>query len=511
MTTPEIRVPVLVAGGGLAGLSTAAFLGLHGVPALLVERHPGTSIAPRATGQHPRTMEHLYPLGINDEVRSKPGVRGNRWRIVTGEGFGRREFDSRKPQEDLDVSRLSPVGWGMATQQQIEPMLLRRARELGADVRFSTELVSFTQDDDEVRAVIRERSGAETVVLADYLVAADGHRGMIRKQLGIGTHSSSPRWNRVLHQSLTIVFDADLRDALPEDEALLYYLRRDDFTGVFVTTEVPDRHVLGLESSDPVDEEKARDLIRMVVNEPDLEPSIVQQATWDMASMAADSFRSGRTLLVGDAAHIIPPTGGWGGNTAIGDGAELAWKLAAVVRGEAGDALLDTHEPERQPVAEALVGQSLRNYVTRMAPGMGYDGLPEEIDPIHLIFGFRYSSSAVLTDETWTPGMFDPDEIRGLPGSRAPYFVLADGRTTLDLFGRSWVLLTGSREWLDAPVPVHVVGDPFPALYGVSSEGAVLVRPDGVIAWKSLGLPGDPAGGVKSALNRLLSRVPAEV
>lgn len=503
----------------MAGLTCAAFLGLHGIQPVLAERHEGTSIEPRAIGQHPRTLEHLYPLGVVEEIRTRPGRVCNRWRIVAGEGFGGREFSSRRPQEDLSASHLSPVGWGMATQQQIEPILREAAVKQGAHLWFSTEMVSYEQTADGVTAVLRDvRSGEEQRVRARYLVAADGHRAKIRRAEGVGTHSVHERWNRVLHTSLSIVFDADLRSLVPPGDALLYYFKRDDIARTFVTTEIPDRHVLGVEAAAPLPEAECVELIRTVVRIPDLPVKIVAQHRWEMAALAADRYRSGRVLFIGDAAHVIPPTGGWGGNTAIGDAVELAWKLAAVVKGEAGDALLDSHESERMPVGEALIGQSLRNYVNRMAPHEGMAGLPPETDPLHLVFGFRYRSRAVLDDgeDIGEPpagrAVHEPEAVAGVPGARAPYLETAVGLSTLDLFGREWVLLSGDASW-DVEVPgvrSHVLTGPtaerFAETYRVKVDGAALVRPDGVLAWKSMQSVGDPAACVLGVLDQLLAR-----
>lgn len=516
----ESTVPVLIVGGGMAGLSCAAFLGLHGVRALLVERHAGTSIEPRAIGQHPRTLEHLYPLGVVEEIRTSPGVRCDNWRIVVGEGFGGAELESRQPQ--LDVSDLSPVGWGTATQQQIEPILRRSAVTHGARLMFRTELVSYEQRRDDVTAVLRDlRTGAERTVRARYLVAADGHRATIRRAEGVGTHSVHERWNRVLHHSLNIVFDADLSSVVPSSEALLYYLQRDDIARTFVTTEFPDRHVLGVEAAAPLPTAECVDIVRAVVGIPDLPVRVVSQHTWQMAAFVADRYRVGRVLFVGDSAHVIPPTGGWGGNTAIGDAAELSWKLAAQVRGEANDTLLDSYEAERRPVAEALVGQSLRNYVTRIAPHEGLDGLPPDTDPVALTFGFRYRSSAVADDGPELPDppdhrrVFDPGQVAGVPGARAPYVRLGGGRSTLDVFGRDWVLLCGDDRW-NVTVPgvrAYRVAGPqqqrqrqrFTQAYRIDADGAALVRPDGVLAWKSVHAVDEPAARVATVLDHLLT------
>ncbi|MDQ3787437.1 MAG: FAD-dependent monooxygenase, partial [Actinomycetota bacterium] len=258
------RHPVLVVGAGLAGLSAAMFLAMHGVRPLVVERHPTTSIYPKARGQFPHTMEALAVAGVAERmVEASPPEPG--FRIVVAESVTGRVYNDVLVAHNPDFRELSPAGWANASQERAEPILLTRARELGADVRFATELVSFTQDESGVRAVIRDERGERTV-LADYLVAADGHRSPVRHALGIGVHGRGD-----LSRSTGIVFEADLgRRGFG-----LYYLQNPELpegSGVVVSTDEPNRYALAVGYREGVTDAEWLRLIRTATGVPDLNP-----------------------------------------------------------------------------------------------------------------------------------------------------------------------------------------------------------------------------------------------
>jgi len=509
------RYPVLIVGAGLAGLSAAMFLAVHGVRALVVERHPTTSIYPKARGQFPHTMEALAVADVAGQMlRASPPEPG--FRIVVAESVTGRVFNEVLIDRDPDFGELSPAGWANASQERAEPILLARARELGADVRFSTELVSFTQDEHEVRAVIRDEHGERTIA-ADYLVAADGHRSPVRDALGIGTHGRGD-----LGRSIGIVFEADLgRHGFG-----LYYLQNPQLPeggGVVVSTDERDRYALAVGHRENVTDAEWLDLIRTATGIPDLNPTLLTEGVTNghTAARVADCFSRGRVHLIGDAVRVMPPTGGFGGNTAILDGYYLAWKLAMVVKGEAGPALLDSHDAERRPYADILVEQQYAAYVQRLRPDLADDTVAPPIDPIStLFFGYRHLSNAVAMEPTDTGALLEnPEQPTARPGSRAPHVPLrANGAelSTRHLFGRNFVLLTTAvdrwpreAEKLNLSLNVYRVGadveDPegrFTKTYGITERGAVLVRPDGFVAWRAEAEEGDLAG----AVNKILAR-----
>jgi len=505
-----------VVGAGLAGLSAAMFLGVHGVRALVVERHPGTSIYPKARGQFPHTMEALRVAGV-DRRMVEAGPPHPAFRIVVAESVRGRVYNDVLVDANPDFGDLSPAGWANASQERAEPILLARARELGADVRFSTELVSFTQNDAEVHAVLRDATG-EHHVHADYLVAGDGHRSPVRHALGIGTHGRGD-----LGRAIGIVFEADLGIS----GFGLYFLRNPQLpgcAGVVVSTDDPNRYALSVGYRENVTEPEWIAMIRTATGIPTLNPHLITDGvTIDHTAVrVADRFSSGRVHLIGDAVRVMPATGGFGGNTAVLDGYYLAWKLAMVVRGEAGPALLDSHDPERRPYADILVEQQYTAFVQRMRPDLADDTLAAPLDPVStLFFGYRHLSRAVaLPPDDDGAVLENPEQPTGRPGSRAPHVPLSrNGKevSTRDLLGRTFVLLTGptADKWLtasttlDLPIDTYRVGedleDPegrFTNTYGITDEGAVLIRPDGFIAWRAATTEGD----LQEAVNKILSR-----
>ncbi|VVJ15713.1 Polyketide hydroxylase WhiE VIII [Amycolatopsis camponoti] len=511
------RVQVLVVGAGLGGLSASLFLAREGVDVLTVERHAGTSVHSRAAGQNWRTMELFHWAGIDREVLqvSPRASRGLRITVATSLA-GRVLHRLMEDGSEFDVSASTTMPAGMAGQDVVEPILLAHAEKAGARVRFRTELVDLTQDDDGVTATLRHRdSGEETVVRADYVVAADGGRSGIRQRLGIGTTGMD-----ALSHCLGVVFDADLGDRVQPGVTDLFYLQHPDFTAGLVNTDVPNRYVFAPDyfpdrGESPADfgHDRLVSMIRAATDLPDLEPQIVWTGSWEIAARLADRFRAGRVFLAGDAAKVTPPTGGQGGNTAVGDSADIAWKLAAVLRGDAGAALLDTYEAERRPIARMIIDTSLHNMKQRMHPGLDVTGITEPEDMLNAILGFRYRSSAVLSEEPDDGSRVeDIHAPTGRPGFRAPGLA-----STVDLLGHSWVLLCTGGEWEHAAADVaaetgvgldcHVIDDGlFAARYGLSAGGASLVRPDGVVAWRAKEPVEDPTGELWRVLTAVLSR-----
>ncbi|MET7460120.1 aklavinone 12-hydroxylase RdmE [Nonomuraea sp. NPDC005501] len=557
----EPDVDVVIVGGALGGLSTAMFLARRGVRVLLAERHEGTSIYPKAAGQNPRTMELLRIGGIAGEVMAATDIRGRQgdFTVRVAETVGGRTLRTfAESFEELvgATEDCTPMPWALASQDRVEPIMLAQAEKHGADIRFGTELTDFAQDDDGVTVRLRTvAGGAETTVRGRYLVAADGPRSEVRERLGIPRHGHGS-----LAHFVGIIFEADLSAVLPPGSTGWYYLQNPAFTGTFGPTDRPDRHTFYVRY-DPEHGERPEDfpprrceeLIRLAVNAPDLRLRLLDVQTWEMAAYIADRWRDGRILLVGDAAKVTPPTGGMGGNTAIGDGFDVAWKLAAVVAGEAGEGLLDSYGLERAQVAWLVVDESLGIYAERMAPHLA-GVLPRGRGTAEVLMGFRYRSGAVVAEDDDPEPVENPLRPTGRPGFRAPHvWVERDGArvSTIELYGDGWVLIAGPEggAWASAAagaardlgvrLDVHTLGrdlrDPTGRLmsaYGLGPAGASLVRPDGVVAWRAEGepaegrpeggepaeagragvTPGGPAGhdaAFRAVLNQVLARVPA--
>ncbi|WP_433336482.1 FAD-dependent monooxygenase [Spirillospora sp. CA-294931] len=536
---PE-RTPVLVVGAGPVGLSTAAFLGWHGIESVVVEKHAGLSPHPRARGITPRSMELLRVLGLESRIRAADSARelaGNDGIVVAETLAGRQLGEMSQPYfmfGSPNWTELSPTDWCMCHQDELEPILRDRARELGADVHFGAECLAVEPDGDGVTAVVRGADGVERRVRAGYLVAADGAGSPIRERLGIGT--SGP--GRVGH-FLNIQFEADLAATLGDRRFIMAYIAGAGVRCALLPVNNTDRWMLHV-MCEPEEllgftEERCAELVRAAAGVPDLEVRIKNALPWESAGRVADRLRDGRVFLVGDAAHVMPPSGAFGSNTGIQDAHNLAWKLAAVLRGQAGDALLDTYEAERRPVAEQTVRQAvLRSKDRPGAKRDGQDGVDPEIvaDPV-VVLGYRYRSSAVIAESgpddgaVWAPGA------AGLPGTRAPHVAMAGG-STIDLVRRRFVLFAGpdaGPAWTEAgeaasgelgvgietavvgdgsaegPGRVHDLEGRWAEAFGVERDGAVLVRPDGFVAWRSRSLPADPGGELRTALAGVLGRV----
>jgi 2-polyprenyl-6-methoxyphenol hydroxylase-like FAD-dependent oxidoreductase len=522
------RTTVLVVGAGLAGSSTALFLAHRGIDVLLVERHPGTSIHPRATGQFPRTMELLRVAGVTDEIMAASYGLGTGLTIKVAESVRGTVFHTiSRGNQDLDTAAITPAPFGMASQDQVEPILLAKAEQHGANIRFDTEVVSFDQDPDGVTARLLDRqNGRLTTVRADYLVAADGHRSPIREKLGIARYGKG-----ALSHAVGVIFDVDLTQHIDPDSVALYYLQNPAFTGVFINTAVPNRHLISFdyhpergESVLDFTTHRVTELIRIALDDPTLTPDIKVVQEWEIAANIADVFSLGRIFLAGDAAKVTPPTGGMGGNTAICDGYDIAWKLADVLNGTAGPGLLDSYHAERQPYAEQVVIASLHNAKERIRPDLDLTDVPAPLDAFRLGFGFRCRSAAVLIEDDDPAPAEDPTNPSGRPGYRAPHVpVVVNGveTSTINLFGNDWVLIANGTAWQAAAERAATVfgmpltsyrldaelTDPtnqLPTAYGIGDAGASLIRPDGIVAWRT-----ETAGNettLISALSRLLDR-----
>ena len=533
------RVPVLIAGGSLVGLSTSLFLARLGVDHLLVEQHGETSDHPRGRGNNLRTMEIFRTAGVEQDIREAALLLAGNHGILQVETLtkGDGKWLVREVDPTGEHARVSPSTWCQCSQNDLEPVLLRAARTLGADIRFGTQLVSFEQDADGVTALIRSRhNGEERTVRADYLVAADGPRSPVRERLGIGHTGAGD-----LFHSVSIAFEAGcLADAVGDRRFFCAYLTNEQGPGVLLPVDnerswvlhAPLQVELG-ETLEDFTDERCAAAIRTATGVPDLEVKITGKARWTAAERVAERFSDGRVFLAGDSAHEMSPTGAYGSNTGIQDAHNLVWKLAAVLGGWAGPGLLDTYDHERRPVAAVTSARAAARSAEHSHPG--YDprtAVKRQPVTLAMVLGYRYYSSAVAgapRDGSVVSQDFRPT---AEPGSRAPHMWLKRSGarlSTLDLYERTPVLLSGpdGRAWHAAGMRVAGQGVPLACyrvghgaeydlvpddgsdwaqLHGTDPDGAVLVRPDGFVAWRAQTSGTDTGRALADVLDAVLSR-----
>jgi putative polyketide hydroxylase len=379
---------------------------------------------------------------------------------------------------------VSPAFPALCSQDHIEPILAGEIRRLGGEIRFGTALTGLRTTPDGARAEL----GSTGTVRARFVVGADGPRSAVRTAVGIG-------WERLgsFGEWVNVLFRPDLGALLGRRLPGIVFVKHPDAECVLVP--VGAGRWTATRRCDPERGDSAADypparwteLLRTATGIPGLRPELLATGAFTMAADVATTVRCGAIFLVGDAAHRMTPMGAVGMNTAIHDGHELGWRLAWTVRGLAGDALLDSYVAEREPVGRALAARSLRD---AREPD---DGLPSDLG--------RTYRSPVIADDGAAPAQGHLRTAR--PGERAPHvWVRRDGRraSILDLFEDRLTVLagTGGADWARAarrsgPAPIQVlVADrdlPDPrgtlrAAYRLAPDSAVLVRPDGIVAWR---------------------------
>ncbi|HDR4427959.1 MULTISPECIES: FAD-dependent oxidoreductase [Bacillus cereus group] len=512
-------VPVLIVGGGLSGLASALFLAKHNIEYLLIERHLSTAIHPKAGGITFRTMELFRELGLEQRIRSAGKTLENcRGRIAVHtiaeanqEEFAQLRVTQYENDEKLlqKVKEISPSKQTACYQITLEEIMLQEARTLGGELSFYHELVSYEQNEQGVIATIRNReTEKESVIHCDYVIAADGAKSKIREQLGISTEGRGT----IGGYYMNIYFEADLSEFIQGDAFGFSMVLHPEVLGALIPVDNERRWIYHV-SYDPLKGERPEDftierckqIIQTAIGSTNVEPEIVSVLPWKAAESTATKFQDNRIFLVGDSAHIMPPTGGFGSNTGIQDAHNLAWKLAAVIKGKAKPKLLETYHEERYPVAK-LTTDYASSLLFRAANRE--EGSLNNMDGLAVTVGYQYCSEAII-DDSVTPHRMDSVELNGRPGTRAPHFFgTYDGKevSILDLLGNDFVLLTiaENRTWaecvqnvsstLGINIKFYSVGlrgdfiaqeNVFRELYGIENEGIVLIRPDGFIGWRS--------------------------
>ncbi|MEM8571029.1 MAG: FAD-dependent monooxygenase [Pseudomonadota bacterium] len=526
----EIETDVLIIGTGPAGSVTAALLSSYGVENMVINRYRWLANTPRAHITNQRTMEVLRDLGKEVEAEAymhaaHQDLMGENvfCESLAGEEIGRMKSWGNHPLSKAEHLLSSPTMMNDLPQTFMEPILFGTACKRGTQARMSTEYLSHEQDADGVTTTCRDRlSGREFQIRSKYLIGADGGNSMVAEnedlpfegEMGVGG-------------SMNIVFRADLSKYVAHRPSVLYWVMQpgSDVGGIgmgLVRMVRPWNEwliVWGYDINEPapnVDKEMATQVARQLVGDPELEIELLSANTWTVNNRYATNMQSGRVFIMGDAAHRHPPSNGLGSNTSIQDGFNLAWKLAAVLKGQAGEALLDSYTVERAPVAKQIVTRANQS-IGEFGPifeslGMTGDTDIETIqanmsarcdtgpdaakqrDAIRESIAFkkyefdahgvemnqRYKSDAVLTDGQMEPAFVLDAELHyqptTWPGARIPHIWVFEHDTgekhsTLDLVGGGhFTILTGigGEGWARAaetvgaafgmPIRAHVIG-----------------------------------------------------
>jgi 2,4-dichlorophenol 6-monooxygenase len=590
MTMLPDEVSVLIVGGGGSGLSSSIFLSDLGVDSLLVERRAGTSHMPKAGAHNQRTMEIFRRHGIADQIQAIGMPAETRIRTTWLTSLGGDDELDRRELFSLDVNgegvfremfeRDSPELSAGLGQYLLEPLLRKNAEERNpGKVCFGFELARLTEKEDGVVVEIREvATGQAYNVRARYVIAADGGR-TVGPMLGVSMVGQTG-----LATMTSLYFRADLSEYV-KDDVVVHWLvgpRFGSWTGGALVKAGPakwDRHSetytmhIMIPPDDPdaqnLTDERALARVRALLNIPALDAELLGVSPWHIESVQIEKSRVGRVFFIGDAAHRQPPTSGLGLQSAVQDADNLVWKIAAVVKGWANEAILDTYETERRPVIQDNIEYALFAFQNQFAfeAGMGltHAKTPEqrkavflkyledspmgrtrravgaevfgtgrmELDPHDREIGFHYEEGVVIPDGTPAP-LRDPMGINYIPttrpGHRLPHAWLNNrGKrlSTHDLGGiGNFVLLAGSdgKIWCDTAarlsadlgVPLESrriaaggdVGDPtrsWAKLSEIGSDGALLVRPDRYIACRFKAVTADPYKTLSDALITLLN------
>jgi putative polyketide hydroxylase/tetracenomycin A2 monooxygenase-dioxygenase len=532
----ERHVPVLVVGGGPVGLAMGVVLGRLGVPNLVVERSATTTDHPKSRGCWVRTMEIFRQWGVEDAIRAR-GLPDGADVFAYFDPVTQTELGRTTPEPRGDQS---PTWKSIVAQDAVEEELLAAITEPSA-VRFGTDVVAVADHGTHASAELRDVvSGAIETWTADWLVAADGAGSSTRRAIGIEMVGPAVlgvmlnEYLRVDLSSLPIAKEAAGIFCVPSDPA------KPSVT--FLNTDGRDRWLMlvriGAQTDErerPHTDDEIAEMVQWYLGVPDQPVARINSSTWRLSMQTAAQFRKGRVFLVGDAAHRFPPTGGFGLNSGVQDAHNLAWKLAFVHHGHAGEALLDSYDLERRPVADSNAafsfGNSLRMMQVDLAARSGdpgrfefwVDDLDNHLHSVGQSLGFRYEHGALIDDHSTPPPMssryYTPADS---PGHRFPHVWLDAAQTTstLDWFDDELVVVTGEHadDWraaatevsaeLRVPLRIEVLGEVAAAAgCKFGRRGAVLVRPDGHVAWRCAWTSPNPVGDLRAAIMSILGRV----
>ena len=529
-------IPVLIVGGGPVGLALAIELGWRGVACTLLEQGDGEIAEAKMFATGIRTLEFCRRWGFAGEVREWGFPRDfpfDNVFVTTLAGYELARIAMPSIERTRAIEQ-SPENFAHCPQFIFDPILRRKAQSLSSvTLRYRTRLERFEERADRV---IAHLAGGEALE-ARYLVGCDGYSSGIRKALGIEMHG-----DQLLNRAVNIMFRTPNLSALHDKGNAGRYVTIgvDGPWASLTAADGRERWRLMLYDEKDLTNDQAADTVRRAVGR-NFDFEVLTVGVWARRNLVAERYATRRVFLAGDAVHVMPPNGGLGMNTGIADAVDLGWKLAAVLQGWGGPALLASYEAERRPAGTRACAEAMKNF-ERITPRRHFAHihdddaagrkLREELgaklavsmrnawdNPLNTHLGYRYDGSPIVVADGAPPP--EPEDSRlyrqsSHPGGRAPHAWLTDGRSTLDLFGRGFTLLrfasapeTFSKEAKTRGVPLEVVDLNDPGLARTYEKRLVLVRPDGHVAWRG-DAPVDAGAVLDKARGAVHSNVPKE-
>jgi 2-polyprenyl-6-methoxyphenol hydroxylase-like FAD-dependent oxidoreductase len=494
-------VPVLVVGAGPVGLALSAELGRLGVRCLLIEKRDGSVTVPKMSQVSARAMEFCRRWGIAGQVKGAVWPEGRALDFVYAENLRGAELARvRMPSYATRQRDDTPEGACHCPQIYFDPILAAHVRSLpSVTVRYGTALASFAQTADGVRVRLVDTNGREKSIVAGYVVGCDGPGGVVREALGAPLGGLG-----VVANSINVFFRSAELSSL-HDKGWARFYRFIDRTGCWSELIPIDGHELWrLTVFDDPDPTVDGDVYLRRMLGDDFPHETLSVMRWERRDYVAGAYGLGRVFIAGDAAHQCSPTGGLGMHTGIEEAVNLAWKLAAILAGWGGDALLASYEAERRPIALRNVALATKAFesiraIPPRAAGAELDArlsglsVPEPVKT-HIC----YEHSPVCVSDGSEPDA--PATPSSRPGARAPHAWLGDGHSTLDLFGNGFTLLrfgatasalASAAKARNVPLRDAPIDDP--AIATLYARKLALVRPDGHVAWRGDEEPGNSA------------------
>jgi 2-polyprenyl-6-methoxyphenol hydroxylase-like FAD-dependent oxidoreductase len=515
----------LIAGAGPVGLALAMELAYRNIRCLVVEQTDGSVDFPTTNLANTRTCEHLRRWGIADRMRFESGYPTDYPRnylfVTRMDGYEIARFDHPTNGDPASRSPFSPEGRLWISKPYFDPVLHKHVATLPqVEVRYETSFESFQRTEDSISALILDKkTGQSETIEADYLVGCDGGRSNIRHALGI-------QFQGVFSQGMNVavLFRSPLLKMISHGPAVQYQIINAQINGAIAAVDGKELWRLNIRNvkQEQIDSLNAPEKLRFALGE-NIPFELLAVRPWTGHCVVADKYQDGRVFLAGDAAHLNWPAGGFGMNTGVGDAVDIGWKLAAMLQGWGGAKLLDSYTAERKPIAMINVNEAAEmrasfDNQTPFSPKIDEDSdegkqLRDKAraaivrtrakefqhDSAGIELGYRYENSPIcVADGTPAPeldhGLYVPST---WPGVRAPHAWLKDGRSTLDLYGKGFVLLnfsgtntstiTSAAERVGLPLEVISIQEP--KVRETYERDLVLIRPDGHVAWRSEDLP----------------------